>query len=195
MFCRSLFESSLKYFPPTVDSDLCNGDIFFFANCCLLQEPNSEKTNNGIHYKLQLLYSNGEFVFWKHVQKYTSGTSVCIKKKTRVEIFTAINAKCSNNLPVAPCKFYFIHWVQIFQIHKLFFSLFPRRQNRTGSLHSVNRFHDEAGKLLLHFSPPFSLFLQHGAPCALCTKQRVVEIVAPTATTKKKTQNPTIMMV
>lgn len=28
--------------------------------------------------------------------------------------------------------------------------LFPRRQNRTGSLHTVNRFHDEAGKLLLH---------------------------------------------
>lgn len=27
---------------------------------CLLQEPTSEKTNNGIHYKLQLLYSNGE---------------------------------------------------------------------------------------------------------------------------------------
>ncbi|KGL81629.1 Transcription factor COE3, partial [Tinamus guttatus] len=25
----------------------------------LLQEPNNEKTNNGIHYKLQLLYSNG----------------------------------------------------------------------------------------------------------------------------------------
>uniref|UniRef100_A0A8C4ZQW6 IPT/TIG domain-containing protein n=1 Tax=Gadus morhua TaxID=8049 RepID=A0A8C4ZQW6_GADMO len=25
------------------------------------KEPNSEKTNNGIHYKLQLLYSNGEF--------------------------------------------------------------------------------------------------------------------------------------
>lgn len=26
-----------------------------------LQEPNNEKTNNGIHYKLQLLYSNGKF--------------------------------------------------------------------------------------------------------------------------------------
>lgn len=25
-----------------------------------LQEPNNEKTNNGIHYKLQLLYSNGK---------------------------------------------------------------------------------------------------------------------------------------
>lgn len=25
------------------------------------QEPNNEKTNNGIHYKLQLLYSNGEY--------------------------------------------------------------------------------------------------------------------------------------
>lgn len=24
------------------------------------QEPNNEKTNNGIHYKLQLLYSNGK---------------------------------------------------------------------------------------------------------------------------------------
>ncbi len=24
------------------------------------QEPNSEKTNNGIHYKIQLLYSNGK---------------------------------------------------------------------------------------------------------------------------------------
>lgn len=35
--------------------------VIFFAKCCLLQEPNSEKTNNGIHYKLQLLYSNGEF--------------------------------------------------------------------------------------------------------------------------------------
>lgn len=27
------------------------------------QEPNSEKTNNGIHYKLQLLYSNGKCKF------------------------------------------------------------------------------------------------------------------------------------
>lgn len=25
------------------------------------QEPNNEKTNNGIHYKLQLLYSNGKW--------------------------------------------------------------------------------------------------------------------------------------
>ena len=32
-----------------------------FTNYCFHQEPNSEKTNNGIHYKLQLLYSNGEF--------------------------------------------------------------------------------------------------------------------------------------
>lgn len=49
--------------------------IFFFStNCCLLQEPTSEKTNNGIHYKLQLLYSNGEFkcrrYFCKHVQMH-----------------------------------------------------------------------------------------------------------------------------
>ncbi len=27
------------------------------------QEPNSEKTNNGIHYKIQLLYSNGKCKF------------------------------------------------------------------------------------------------------------------------------------
>lgn len=27
------------------------------------QEPNSEKTNNGIHYKIQLLYSNGKCTF------------------------------------------------------------------------------------------------------------------------------------
>lgn len=26
------------------------------------QEPNNEKTNNGIHYKLQLLYSNGKWL-------------------------------------------------------------------------------------------------------------------------------------
>lgn len=32
-----------------------------FHKLFLLQEPTSEKTNNGIHYKLQLLYSNGEF--------------------------------------------------------------------------------------------------------------------------------------
>lgn len=32
------------------------------------QEPNSEKTNNGIHYKLQLLYSNGKCKFL-----YTAG--------------------------------------------------------------------------------------------------------------------------
>ena len=25
------------------------------------QEPNNEKTNNGIHYKLQVLYSNGKW--------------------------------------------------------------------------------------------------------------------------------------
>ncbi|NXI24925.1 COE3 factor, partial [Sterrhoptilus dennistouni] len=40
--------------------------IFFMLNVIIyryLQEPNNEKTNNGIHYKLQLLYSNGKLSF------------------------------------------------------------------------------------------------------------------------------------
>lgn len=32
-----------------------------FDLCFCVQEPSGEKTNNGIHYKLQLLYSNGGF--------------------------------------------------------------------------------------------------------------------------------------
>lgn len=41
-------------------------EIFFMLNVIIyrcLQEPNNEKTNNGIHYKLQLLYSNGKLSF------------------------------------------------------------------------------------------------------------------------------------
>lgn len=39
--------------------------VFFFSflsssPCLWIQEANSEKTNNGIHYRLQLLYSNGK---------------------------------------------------------------------------------------------------------------------------------------
>ena len=47
-----------------------------------------------------------------------------------------------------------IHCQQFLKIHNCspFFFL-PRRQNRTGSLHTANRFHDEAGKLLLHLFP------------------------------------------
>lgn len=32
------------------------------------QEPNNEKTNNGIHYKLQLLYSNGK---WRRLRLHS----------------------------------------------------------------------------------------------------------------------------
>lgn len=32
---------------------------FDSSHCFCVQEPTGEKTNNGIHYKLQLLYSNG----------------------------------------------------------------------------------------------------------------------------------------
>lgn len=35
-------------------------NVSLIANRAYLQEPTSEKTNNGIHYKLQLLYSNGK---------------------------------------------------------------------------------------------------------------------------------------
>lgn len=42
---------------PSVSS----GRNFFFTS--LFQEQGNEKTNNGTHYKLQLLYSNGESPF------------------------------------------------------------------------------------------------------------------------------------
>ena len=42
----------------------------------------------------------------------------------------------------------------------------PRRQNRTGSLHTANRFHDEAGKLLLHLFLLTRVQHIHGSTCA-----------------------------
>lgn len=38
-------------------------NVSLITNRAYFQEPNSEKTNNGIHYKLQLLYSNGKSNF------------------------------------------------------------------------------------------------------------------------------------
>lgn len=108
--------------------ELFNSDIF--AKCCLLQEPNSEKTNNGIHYKLQLLYSNGEFkcrILEKKTKKKRAKIylwTICLPRNT-CKICIVIKANCSNNLTIAPCKFYFIYWGQFPQIHKLFFFLSP----------------------------------------------------------------------
>lgn len=43
------------------------------------QEPNSEKTNNGIHYKLQLLYSNGKCTFlYADLQVFSSLSGVML---------------------------------------------------------------------------------------------------------------------
>lgn len=46
---------------PSVTSGRISFFFFFFLYKFPLQEQGNEKTNNGTHYKLQLLYSNGEF--------------------------------------------------------------------------------------------------------------------------------------
>lgn len=68
------------------NTQACGADsllMLIFTNCCLLQEPTSEKTNNGIHYKLQLLYSNGEFkchILQTRASMSNISLNVCIKK-------------------------------------------------------------------------------------------------------------------
>lgn len=54
--------------------------LFMLIKNVFLQEPTSEKTNNGIHYKLQLLYSNGELscVHLHHKNKPTTNMIILI---------------------------------------------------------------------------------------------------------------------
>lgn len=57
------------------------------------QEPNSEKTNNGIHYKLQLLYSNGKWQLYIFSVRVSSSGKKEKKRKRKTELtFTSLFA-------------------------------------------------------------------------------------------------------
>lgn len=45
---------------PLAHAELFPASLVVSLRPAATQEANSEKTNNGIHYRLQLLYSNGE---------------------------------------------------------------------------------------------------------------------------------------
>lgn len=91
------------------------------------QEPNSEKTNNGIHYKLQLLYSNGKCKFL-----YSAGIDLQVFYSLNGAVLTYIQftKKCSSvystNVILVDGKSFF--FISEFQEYFLFFFFFPRER-------------------------------------------------------------------
>lgn len=99
--------------------------IFFLLNVVSCRNQTVKKLTMGYitNYSYCTAMVSSSVVFWKkRVKIYL--WNICLPKNT-CKIFIVIKASCSNNLTIAPCKFYFIYRGQFPQIHKLFFFLSP----------------------------------------------------------------------
>lgn len=130
------------------------------------------------------------FVFWKSTCKNIPPEHLPASKKNTCKISTAIKAKCSHNLPVAPCKllFYLVKSSKFTSCSS--FSSPGVRTEQDLYIRLIDSMTKQVSCCCTF--PPFLSFplfpkrttVQHGARRPV-HKQRVVEIVAPTATKKR----------